>query len=111
MAKVDLKKGTIECDFHNDLFALHKNYGAVEEANEYWDGLCDAIENMSKKYSNTDMNIFVVSTLVAFSGYLNSKVKKPVLSEYEEIACIVKAGRTKEEIEAIIKALQKGVSV
>lgn len=110
MAKLNLKKGVPECDIHNDLFALHQNYGTVEDNQKYWDALCEELPKISKKYRNTDMSRWVDTTLIAFADYLNSKVAKPMLSDTEAIAGIVSAGRSKEEIEAIIKALQKGVS-
>lgn len=110
MAKLILKKCSPECDFHNDLFALHQNYGTVEDNQKYWDALCEELPKISKKYRNTDMSRWVDTTLIAFSDYLNSKVAKSMLSDTEAIAGIVSAGRSKEEIEAIIKALEKGVA-
>ena len=99
-----------ECDLHNDLFALHQNYGTVEDNQKYWDAICEELPKISKKYRNTDMSRWVDATLIAFADYLNSKVAKPMFSDTEAIAGIVSVGRSKEEIEAIIKALQKGVN-
>lgn len=110
MGKLILKKGMPECDFHNDLFALHQTFGTVEDNTKYWDALCDELPKISKKYRNTDMSRWVDASLIAFADYLNSKVAKPMLSNAEAIAGIVANGRSKEEIEEIIKALQKGVS-
>lgn len=110
MGKLTLKKGTPECEFHNDLYKLHQSFGMVEDNEAYWSALCDELPKISKKYRDTDMSRWVDSTLIAFADYLNSKVAKPILSNTEAIAGIVANGRSKEEIQTIIKALQKGVS-
>lgn len=110
MAKHILKKGSPECDFHNDLFALHQNYGTVEDNQKYWDALCEELPKISKKYRNTDMSRWVDTTLIAFADYLNSKVAKSMLSDTEVIAGIISVGRSNEERKAIIKALEKGVA-
>lgn len=109
MGKLILKKGMPECDLHNDLFALHQNYGTVEDNTKYWDALCDELPKISKKYRNTDMRRWVDITLIAFADYLNNKVAKPMYSDTEWVVRIVSEGRSKEEIEEIIKKLQ-GVS-
>ncbi len=109
MGKLILKKGMPECDWHNDQFKLHSDFGVVEDNQKYWNALCEELPKISKKYRNTDMSRWVDTTLIAFADYLNSKVANPMLSDAEAIARIVSVGRSKEEIEAIIKALQKGV--
>lgn len=109
MAKLVLKKGMAECDFHNDLFALHQNFGTVEDKTKYWDSLCDELANISRKYRGSDMKRWVDVTLIAFADFLNSKVAKPVYSDTEWVVRIVSEGRSKEEIEEIITKLQ-GVS-
>lgn len=110
MGKLILKKGMPECDFHNDMFALHQTFGTVEDNTKYWDALCEELPKISKKYRNTDMSRWVDTTLIAFADYLNSKVARPMHSDTEAIAGIVSVGRSKEEIETIIKALEKGVA-
>lgn len=108
--KLTLKKGMPECDWHNDQFKLHSDFGVVEDNQKYWDALCEELSKISKKYRNTDMSRWVDATLIAFADYLNCKVAKPILSDTEVIAAIVSVGRSNEEREAIIKALQKGVA-
>ena len=110
MAKLSLKRGTLECEIHNDLFALHNNYGTVEDNEKYWSALCDELPKISKKYRDTDMSRWVDTTLIAFADYLNGKVAKPLLNNAESIAGIITAGRSKEEIEAIIREMKKGVN-
>lgn len=108
MGKLILKKGMPECDWHNDLFAIHQTFGTVEDNTKYWDALCDELPKISKKYRNTDMSRWVDITLIAFADYLNNKVAKPMYSDTEWVARIVSEGRSKEEIEEIISKL-KGV--
>lgn len=103
--KIVLKKGTKECDFHNDLFALHQNYGGVEEKQEYWDSVVDALPVISKKYRGTDMEKLVDTTLIAFADYLNEKATNHIYSP-KVLATIVCNNRTKEEVDAIIKEMR-----
>lgn len=106
MGKKVLKKGTIECDFHNDLYALHQNYGDVDDNPEYWDRVCEEIGNVSKKYRKTDMERFVDATLIAFADYLNAKATGLKYTS-KIVACIVCSNRPKEEAEAIIREMRK----
>lgn len=106
MGKLTLKKGMPECDFHNDLFALHQSFGMVEDNTKYWDALCDELPKIARKYRGTDMSRWVDGTLIGFANYLNNKVAKPIYSDTEWVAKVVSEGRSKEEIEAIISILE-----
>lgn len=110
MGKLVLKQGMPECDFHNDLFKLHQDFGKVDDNTKYWDSLCDELPKIARKYRGTDMSRWVDVTLIAFADYLNNKVAKPMYSDTEWVVRIVSEGRSKEEIEEIIKKLQKGVN-
>lgn len=104
MGKIVLKKGTIECDIHNDLYALHQNYGEVENNSAYWDELLEEIVKIAKKYRGTDMQRFSEATLIAFADYLNAKATGSKC-DAKAVANIVCCGRTKEEIGQIIKEM------
>lgn len=105
MGKKLLKQGMLECDFHNDLFALHKGFGTIEDNPVYWDCLCDEIGKISRKYVGTDMERFVDATLIAFAEYLNAKALDHKYNA-KVVAGIVCNNRTKEEVDAIIKEMR-----
>lgn len=105
MSRKLLKQGMLECDFHNDLFALHQAFGTVEDNPLYWDQLCDKLGEISKKYRGTDMERFTDAALIAFADYLNVKATHNKYTA-QAVACIVCANRSKEEAEAIIKEMR-----
>lgn len=105
MAKKILKKGDIECDFHNDLFMLHQNYGEVEKNPKYWDDCLSEITKIAKKYHGTDMQMFTEQTLIAFANYLNLKSLGEQNYPAKIVAEIVSCGRSKEQIAEIINEL------
>ena len=105
MAKKVLKKGTLECDFHNDLYALHQNYGGVESNPEYWNSVVDEITKIAKKYHKTDMQKFVECTLIAFADYLNTKAVGNSDYNARMIAEIICCGRPRTEVEKIAKEM------
>ena len=101
----ELKKGDIECDFHNDLWALHQNFGEVEDNPTYWDSVVAELPKIAKKYHKTHMQKFVEVTLVAFADFLNAKAVKKQDYNAKVIAEIIRCGRTDEEVAEIIKEL------
>ena len=103
--KKTLKKGDYECDFHNELYMLHQNYGEVEDNPAYWDAVVSEIGTISKKYKKTDMRKFVEVTLIAFADYLNFKTVGRQDYTAKVIAEIIRCGRTDEEVAEIIKEL------
>lgn len=106
-----LKREYIECQFHNDFFALHQDYAEVENDQSYWDNLAKAMGEMSRKYHDTDMAVMADKVLIAFAEWQNSKVTQQTLNNNELTAKFLLESKSKEEIVAIIKALQKGVGV
>ena len=104
-----MKKEEAVCKWHNDLFALHTEYCEVEKEQKYWDSLAKAMGDMSKEYHDTDMAVMIDQILIAFAEWQNSKVTKQTMNNSELIAGFLIRSRSKEEIERIIKALQKGV--
>lgn len=105
-----MKKEEAVCKWHNDLFALHTEYCEVEKEQKYWDSLAKAMGDMSKEYHDTDMSVMIDKILIAFAEWQNSKVVKHTMNDSELIAEFLLRSKSKEEIERIIKALQKGVS-
>lgn len=105
-----LKKEYPECKFHNDFFALHQDYAEVEKEQRYWDNLARAMGNMSREYHDTDMTVMIDRILIAFAEWQDSKVSKQTENHIELLAKFLINSRNKEEIEKLIKALQKGVS-
>lgn len=104
-----LKKDEPVCKWHNDLFALHQDYAEVESEQKYWDGLAKAMGDMSREYHDTDMTVMIDGILILFAEWQNSKVTKQTMNNSELIAGFLIRSKSKEEIEKIIKALQKGV--
>lgn len=105
MGEITLKKGTPECDIHNDLYALHLKFGKVEDNPKYWDSVVNEIGKVAKKYYKTELRKFSESTLIAFADYLNFKAVGKQEYTAKIIAEIIKCGRSKEEVEEIIKEL------
>lgn len=105
-----LKKEYTECKFHNDFFALHQDYAEAEKEQSYWDNLAKAMGEMSRKYHDTDMSVMIDKILIAFAEWQNSKVVRHTMNDSELIADFLLRSKSKEEVERIIKALQKGVS-
>ena len=100
-----LKKGTPECDFHNELFALHQNFGQIEDKPEFWEACIVAVNEIADKYKNTPMQKFVYPALIGFTDYLDALARKEKHSP-RTIAGIVCAGRETEEIAKIIKEME-----
>ena len=111
MAKKMLKKGDMECDWHNDLFALHQNHGEPEKTSKYWDEFDAAMVGVSKKYQQTDMSRMIDTFLIALAEYLSSKVSTPTMSKAELLADYLVNSRTKEESLAIIKGIESRLGV
>ena len=105
-----LKKDEKVCKWHNDLFALHQDFAEVEKEDRYWDSLAKAMGDMSKEYHDTDMSVMIDKILIAFAEWQNRKVTKQTMNNSELIAGFLIRSKSKEEIEKIIKALQKGVN-
>lgn len=105
-----LKREYAECKMHNDFFNLHQDYAVVEKEQKYWDSLAKAMGDMSKEYHDTDMSVMIDKILIAFAEWQNSKVVRHTMNDNELIAEFLLRSKSKEEIERIIKALQKGVS-
>ena len=105
-----LKRDEKVCKWHNDLFALHTEYCEVEKGQKYWDSLAKAMGDMSREYHDTDMSVMIDKILIAFAEWQNSKVVRHTMNDSELIAEFLLRSKSKEEIERIIKALQKGVS-
>ena len=106
MGRVLLKKGTLECDIHNELYELHRNFGVPEEDNLYWDQLNNRLGEISRKYRGSEMERFTDAALIAFAEYLDSKIRKEKYTA-KTVATIVCSKRSKEEIEAIIKEMRE----
>ena len=109
MAKIEIKKGSIEWDIHQEYWDLHKEYGEVEKEQSYWDSLAKAMGDMSKEYHDTDMSVMIDRILIAFAEWQDSKVSKQTENHIELLAKFLIGSRSKEEVEKLIKALQKGV--
>ena len=107
-----MKKEEPACSLHNDFFALHQDYCEVEKEQKYWDGLAKAMGDMSRKYRDIDksMGVFIDQILIAFAEWQNRKVTQQTMTDRELLADFILRSRTKEDVENIIKALQKGVS-
>lgn len=105
-----LKKDEPVCKWHNDLFALHQDFAEVENEDRYWDGLAKAMGDMSREYHDTDMSVMIDKILIAFAEWQDSKVVKHTMNNSELIAEFLLRSKSKEEIDRIIKALEKGVS-
>lgn len=105
-----LKKEYTECRFHNDFFALHQDYAEVENDQSYWDNLAKAMGEMSRKYHDTDMSVMIDKILIAFAEWQNSKAVRHTMNDSELIAEFLIRSKSKEEVERIIKSLQKGAS-
>lgn len=107
-----LKKEEDACRLHNDFFALHQDFCEVENEQKYWDSLVKAMGEMSRKYRdiNKSMGVFVDHLLVAFAEWQNRKVTKQTMNDRELLADFILRSHSKEDVESIIKALQKGVS-
>ena len=104
-----LKKEYTECKFHNDFFNLHQDYAVVEKEQSYWDGLAKAMGDMSREYHDTDMTVMIDRILIAFAEWQDSKISKQTENHIELLAKFLIGSRSKEEVEKLIKALQKGV--
>ena len=105
-----MKKEEPVCKWHNDLFALHTEYCEVEKEQSYWDSLAKAMGDMSKEYHNTDMSVMIDRILIAFAEWQDSKVSKQTENHTELLAKFLIGSRSKEEVEKLIKALEKGVA-
>ena len=107
-----LKKEEPDCAYHNDYFNLHQDYAVVEKEQKYWDGLAKAMGDMSRKYRDIDksMGLFIDQILIAFAEWQNRKVTQQTMNDRELLADFILRSRSKEDVESIIKALQKGVS-
>lgn len=105
-----MKKEEAVCKWHNDLFALHTEYCEVENEQKYWDSLAKAMGDMSKEYHDTDMAVMIDQILIAFAEWQNRKVTQQTMNDRELLADFILRSRSKEDVESIIKALQKGVS-
>lgn len=104
-----LKREYIECQFHNDFFALHQDFAEAEKEQSYWDNLAKAMGEMSRKYHDTDMAVMADKVLIAFAEWQNSKITQQTMNNSELIANFLLESKSKEEILAIINVLQKGV--
>ncbi len=105
-----MKKEEAVCKWHNDLFALHTEYCEVEKEQKYWDSLAKAMGDMSREYHDTDMTVMIDRILIAFAEWQDSKISKQTENHIELLAKFLIGSRSKEEVEKLIKALQKGVS-
>ena len=105
MGEITLKKGTPECDIHNDLYALHLKFGKVEDNPKYWDSVVNEIGKVAKKYHKTEVHKFAECTLIAFADYLNTKAVGKENYTARIIAEIIRCGRSDNEVEEIIKEL------
>lgn len=105
-----MKKEEPVCKWHNDLFALHTQYCEVEKEQSYWDSLAKAMGDMSKEYHDTDMTVMIDRILIAFAEWQDSKVSKQTENHIELLAKFLIGSRSKEEVEKLIKALEKGVA-
>lgn len=105
-----LKKDEPVCKWHNDLFALHQDFAEVENEDRYWEGLAKAMGDMSREYHDTDMSVMIDKILIAFAEWQDSKVVKHTMNNSELIAEFLLRSKSKEEIDRIIKALEKGVN-
>jgi len=104
-----LKREELQCQIHNDFFNLHQDYCEVEKEQKYWDALAKSMGETSRKYHDTDLSVLIDRMLIAFAEWQNSKVTKQTLNNNELTAKFLLESKSKEEIVAIIKALQKGV--
>lgn len=105
-----MKKEEKQCKFHNDFFALHQDFCEVEKEQKYWDSLAKAMGDMSKEYHDTDMTVMIDRILIAFAEWQDSKVSKQTENHIELLAKFLIGSRSKEEVEKLIKALEKGVA-
>lgn len=105
-----MKKEEAVCKWHNDLFALHTEYCEVEKEQKYWDNLAKAMGDMSKEYHDTDMSVMIDRILIAFAEWQDSKVSKQTDNHIELLAKFLIDSRSKEEVEKLIKVLEKGVA-
>lgn len=105
-----LKREYAECKMHNDFFNLHQDYAVVEKEQSYWDSLAKAMGDMSKEYHDTDMSVMIDRILIAFAEWQDSKVSKRTENHTELLAKFLIGSRSKEEVEKLIKALEKGVA-
>lgn len=100
--KIDMKKGTVECEIHNDFFALHKMYGMKEDNERYWGEVCDATNQFYKKYEGTVYRPMVLRMALGFLEYLDGNGW--TMRSRAEVAF---QGLTKEEKTEFLKEAEK----
>ena len=76
MAKIELKKGSPECDIHNEFFKLHKDFGDPEDNDKYWDELNAAITGWTNGYKGTDFDEITRMMAVGLLGLLDGKLRR-----------------------------------
>ena len=108
--RIQMKKGTPECDIHNDFYLIHQNFGEPEEKQLYWDGLVDEVNKMAEKYKGTPLEDMSARMLVGIMLYLDGKYRgKQYVTQAQMIASVVTQKRSKEEVQEIIEVLRKWV--
>lgn len=76
MARIEMKKGTPQCDIHNDFFFLHRDYGVPEDNDDYWDTFDDATMALLKKYKGTEYEELANAWARALMEYLDAKARR-----------------------------------
>lgn len=76
MANIEIKKGSIDWDIHQEFWDLHKEYGDPEEAADYWNALNDAVTGWTRKYKGTDYEEITRMMAVGLLGLLDGKLRR-----------------------------------
>lgn len=76
MAAIEMKKGTPDCDIHNEFYNLHKRFGDPEDNDAYWNTLDGEITRWTNKYKGTDYEEMVRMMAVGMLGLLDGKLRR-----------------------------------
>lgn len=76
MARIEIKKGSIDWDIHQEFWDLHKEYGDPEETADYWNALNDAITGWTRKYKGTDYEEMTVKMAAGLLTTLDKKSRR-----------------------------------
>lgn len=76
MAAIELKKGTQDCNIHNEFYSLHKRFGDPEGTDAYWQELDGALTSWTNGYKGTDYEEMVRMMAVGMLGMLDGKLRR-----------------------------------
>lgn len=76
MAAIEMKKGTPDCDIHNEFYNLHKRFGDPEDNDEYWNALDGELTKWTNGYKGTDYEEMVRMMAVGMLGLLDGKLRR-----------------------------------